>query len=175
MIPVGLHSFLGAWKPAMVMKRRRSNSCVHNFCGRGSKSCLLGVCSKLNLQVQKARRALYPWFFLGYSRSTSFSTRFLVLSSSPPARTLPPSPSRSSPTKTPYDIPYAPPPRTPIRNDSACTYARSCFPVIYMLSIRHSSYRHSHSSTSPLEQTGSPSMFLFSLSLHPGIVTDGSV
>lgn len=55
------------------------------------------------------------------------------------------------------------PRRSLIEHDSTRTYPRSCFPVIYLLSIRHSSYRYSNPSTSPLEQAGGPSM-LFSFS-----------
>ena len=94
----------------MVMKCRRRNWCVHNLCGCGSEGCLLGVCSKLNLQVQKANRALrliLPWsvtldkFFYAFPCSSGFP---LPSDNLPPFHGVFPS---TITDKTPDDIPYA--------------------------------------------------------------------
>lgn len=132
----------------------------------GPKSCLLQVCSKLNLQVQKALERAIP-SLVRYARQAFSSTRFCLFLKAFP--TFPPSlpkdiPCSSAPfpTKDPLDLPRRR--RKTLHDtlrsleyDSACAHARSCFPVIYLLSFRHSSYSHSDSSTSSLEQTGGPS------------------
>ena len=88
--------------------------CVSTICGMcGSESCLAEVCSKLNLQVQKAKRALRPGSSLVRHARQVFLRVFLLLKASPsllpegyfPRRSLP---TRDSTThKTPHDIPYA--------------------------------------------------------------------
>ena len=146
----------------MVMKRRRRRLCVHKSVWAWVQKLFAGSLFQVELASSKSQARSPPWFFLGSSRSTSFSTRFLVPKALSLARTfrqLSSSPAGYFPSnfaeKTPYDIPYALFDAT--RNDSACTYPHSCFPVIYLLSIRHPSYCHSHPSPSSLEQTGGSS------------------
>ena len=115
-----------------------------------------GSLFQVELSSSKSRRALHPGSFLVLHARQVFLRVFLFPRLSPyhPTTILASagySPSTSA-EKTPYDIPYALFDAT--RNDSACTHPHSCLPVIYLLSFRHSSYCHSHSSPSSLEQAG---------------------
>jgi len=141
------------------MKRRRRCVCVQQFVCAWVQKLFAGSLFQVELASSKSQARSPPWLFPGSPRSTSFPRVFLFLRLSPSLSTtilsfagyLPP------PEKTPYDIPYAL--FDAVRNDSACTYPRSCLPVIYLLSIRHPSYCHSHPSPSSPEQAGGPSKF----------------
>ena len=69
---------------------------------------------------------------------------------------------------TPSTLSSRPNPR---KHDPTCTYARSRLPVIYLFRIRHPSHSNSHSSTTSLEQTGSPSMLYSSLFVLASVLT----
>ena len=92
--PADLHLGTVTWQPAAEMKGTAMTVCVSTIpCGCGSKSYLLQVCSKLNLQVQKAKRALSLVLPLVLYARQVFLRVFLVLKAFP----LPPSLSQGAP------------------------------------------------------------------------------
>jgi hypothetical protein len=165
----------------MVTKRRRHILCVHTLWGCGSEKLFIGSLFQVELASSKARRALGAGSSLVRYARQVFLRVFLFSRLSPTFRRLSSpqdTPSRCFTTKgsprprrqkRPTTFPTLPRRSTSTRNDSSRTYARSCLPVIYLFSIRHSPHRHSHSSPSSLEQTGGPSESYSCVSLRLGV------